>query len=145
VTRYKEAVATLTTACNVSVSRTAAAAAAAAAAANDDNDNAHAGKASSQMHHIFMPFIVPLVEMNVSRSKQIPISACTSYVDGRLAAAKGVNCLLLFVVLVCGPPCQTQLQLLHTPFQMQGKDYFFDKKKVQLFFTLEFHAVVRGE
>jgi hypothetical protein len=25
------------------------------------------------------------------------------------------------------------------------KDYFFDKKKVQLFFTLEFHAAVRGE
>jgi hypothetical protein len=24
-------------------------------------------------------------------------------------------------------------------------DYFFDKKKVQLFFTLEFHAAVRGE
>jgi hypothetical protein len=24
------------------------------------------------------------------------------------------------------------------------KDYFFDKKKVQLFFTLEFHAAVRG-
>jgi hypothetical protein len=35
--------------------------------------------------------------------------------------------------------------------QVQGergrkkKDYFFDKKKVQLFFTLEFHAAVRGE
>jgi hypothetical protein len=26
-----------------------------------------------------------------------------------------------------------------------NKDYFFDKKKVQLFFTLEFHAAVRGE
>jgi hypothetical protein len=25
------------------------------------------------------------------------------------------------------------------------KDYFFDKKKVQLFFTLEFHAAQRGE
>jgi hypothetical protein len=25
------------------------------------------------------------------------------------------------------------------------KDYFFDKEKVQLFFTLEFHAAVRGE
>jgi hypothetical protein len=25
------------------------------------------------------------------------------------------------------------------------KDYFFDKKKVQLFFTFEFHAAVRGE
>jgi hypothetical protein len=25
------------------------------------------------------------------------------------------------------------------------KDYFFDKKKVRLFFTLEFHAAVRGE
>jgi hypothetical protein len=25
------------------------------------------------------------------------------------------------------------------------KDYFFDKKKVQLFFTLKFHAAVRGE
>jgi AP-3 complex subunit beta len=27
----------------------------------------------------------------------------------------------------------------------KNKDYFFDKKKVQLFFTLEFHAAVRGE
>jgi hypothetical protein len=25
------------------------------------------------------------------------------------------------------------------------KDYFFDKKKVQIFFTLEFHAAVWGE
>jgi hypothetical protein len=28
---------------------------------------------------------------------------------------------------------------------VRKKDYFFDKKKVQLFFILEFHAAVRGE
>jgi hypothetical protein len=31
------------------------------------------------------------------------------------------------------------------PMHGADKDYFFDKKKVQLFFTLEFHAAVRGE
>jgi hypothetical protein len=34
---------------------------------------------------------------------------------------------------------------IQTGASFARKDYFFDKKKVQLCFTLEFHAAVRGE
>jgi hypothetical protein len=60
-----------------------------------------------------------------------------------LFLAKGTRFSAVWSLKYLGPqqPRANEDRRLNTPI----KDYFFDKKKVQLFFTLEFHATVRSE